>query len=83
VGLAAGRRQDAGALLPQQQGDGLERRADGGRDATALRGRLDLTGGPREHRDDVAAVVDAPLVPRGGVASAPLALAWSSHELLL
>ena len=33
--------------------------------------------------NDVAAVVDASLLPRGGRASARLALAWSSHRLLL
>ena len=33
--------------------------------------------------NDVAAVTDAPLLPRGGTASARLALAWSSHRLLL
>src|SRR5260370_545816 len=44
---------------------------------------LDLPDSPGEHRDDVAAVVDASLLPRGGTASARLALAWSSHRLLL
>ena len=33
--------------------------------------------------NDVAAVADAPLLPQGGTASARLALAWSSHRLLL
>ena len=45
--------------------------------------RLDLTRGSGEHRDDVAAVADASLLPRGGTASARLALAWSSQRLLL
>ena len=51
--------------------------------SAALGSRLKLTGGSGEHRDDVAAVADAPLLPRGGTASARLALAWSSHRLLL
>ena len=76
-------RLDAGALLAQQQGDGLELRAHGGRHAAALGGRLDLTDGSGEHLDDVATVADASLIPRGGTASARLALAWSSHKLLL
>jgi hypothetical protein len=37
--------------------------------------RLDLTDSSGEYRDDVAAVVDASLLPRGGTASARLALA--------
>ena len=81
--VASGRRPDAGALVPQQQGDGLELRAHGRRHAAAPGSRLDLTGGSGEHRDDVAAVADASLLPRGGTASARLALAWSSHRLLL
>ena len=36
-----------------------------------------------EHRDDIAAVVDASPLPRGATASARLALAWSSQRLLL
>jgi len=74
---------DAGPLVPQQQGDGLELRAHGRRHPAALRGRLDLTGGPGEHRDGVAVVADASLLPRGGTASARLALACWSHRLLL
>ena len=69
------RRPDAGALVPQQHGDGLELRAHGRRHAAALDRRLKLTGGSGEHRDDVAAVAGAPLLPRGGTASARLALA--------
>jgi hypothetical protein len=81
--VASGRRPDAGTLVPQQQGDGLELRAHGRRHAAAAGSRLDLTDGSGEHRDDIAAVVDAPLLARGGTASARLALAWSSHRLLL
>src|SRR5882757_10513317 len=81
--VASGRRPDAGTLVPQQQGDGLELRAHGRRHAAAPGSRLDLTDGSGEHRDDIAAVVDASLLPRGGTASARLALAWSSHRLLL
>jgi hypothetical protein len=73
--VAAGRRPDAGALVAQQQGDGLELGAHGRRDPAAVSGRLDLTDGSGEHRDDVAAVADASLLPRGGTASARLALA--------
>jgi hypothetical protein len=82
--VASGRRPDAGTLVPQQQGDGLELRAHGRRHAAAPGSRLDLTDGSGEHRDHIAAVVvDAPLFPRGAMASARLALAWSSHRLLL
>src|SRR5205807_7857316 len=81
--VASGRRPDPGALVPQQQGDGLELRAHGGRHATTLGSRLDLTGVSREHRDDVVAVADVSLLPRGGTASTGLALAWSSQRLLL
>src|SRR5580700_9619666 len=81
--VASGRRPDPGALVPQQQGDGLELRAHGRRHAAALGSRLDLTGVSGEHRHDVAVVADASLIPRGGTASARLALAWSSQRLLL
>src|SRR5580692_1486561 len=81
--VASGRRPDASTLVPQQQGGGLKLRAHGRRHAAAPGSRLDLTDGPGEHRDDIAAVVDASLLPRGGTASASLALAWSSHRLLL
>src|SRR5467141_1163453 len=81
--VASGRRPDAGTLVPQQQGDGLELRAHPRRHAAAPGSRLDLTDGPGEHRDNIAAVADASLLPRGGTASACLALAWSSHRLLL
>jgi len=81
--VASGRRPDAGTLVPQQQRGGLELRAHGRRHAAAPGSRLDLTDGSGEHRDDIAAVVDASLLPRGGTASAGLALAWSSHRLLL
>src|SRR6202451_1955960 len=81
--VASGRRTDAGALIPQQQGDGLELRAHGRRHAAAPGSRLDLTDGPGEHRDDITALVDAAVLPRGGTASARLGLAWSSHRLLL
>src|SRR6516164_7630425 len=52
--VASGR-PDAGALVPQQQGNGLELRMHGRRHAAAPGSRLDLTDGPGEHRDDVAA----------------------------
>jgi hypothetical protein len=81
--VASGPRPDAGTLVPQQQGDGLELRAHGRRHAATPGSRLDLTDGSGEHRNDIAAVVDASLLPRGGTASARLALAWSSHRLLL
>src|SRR5439155_11530706 len=81
--VASGHRPDAGTLVPQQQGDGLELRAHRRRHAAALGRRFDLTGGSSEHRDDVAVVADASLLPRGGTASARLALAWSSQRLLL
>src|SRR6476646_9600918 len=81
--VASGRGPDAGTLVPQQQGDGLELRAHGRRHAAAPGSRLDLTDGSGEHRDDIAALVDAPLLPRGVTASARLALAWLSHRLLL
>jgi hypothetical protein len=81
--VTSGRRPDPGALVPQQQGDGLELRAHGRRHAAAPGSRLDLTDGSGEHRDDIAAVVDASLLARGGTASARLALAWSSQRLLL
>src|SRR5690242_12511778 len=74
---------DAGPFVPQQHGDGLELRAHGRRHAAALDGRLDLTDGSGEHRDDVAVVADASLLRRGGTASALLALACSSQKLLL
>src|ERR1700688_601610 len=81
--VASGCRPDAGALVPQQQGDGLELRAHGRRHTAVPDSRLDLTGGSGEHRDDVAVVADASLLPRGGTASVRLPLAWSSHRLLL
>src|SRR5439155_12495964 len=81
--VASGRRQDPGALVPQQQGDGQKLLAHGKRHAAALGSRLDLTGVSGEHRHDVAVVADASLIPRGGTASARLALAWSSQRLLL
>jgi hypothetical protein len=80
--VASGRRPDAGTLVPQQQGDGLELRAHGRRHAAAPGSRLDLTDRSGEHRNDIAAVV-ASLLPRGATASAYLALAWSNHRLLL
>jgi hypothetical protein len=81
--VASGRRPDAGTLIPQQQGDSLELRAHGRRHAAAPGSRLDLTDSSGEHRDNIAAVVDASLLPRDATASARLALAWSSHRLLL
>src|SRR4029077_19365938 len=81
--IASARRPDASTLIPQQQGDGLELRAHGGRHAAALGSRLDLTGVSGKHRHDIAVVADASLIPRGGTASARLALAWSSQRLLL
>src|ERR1700750_222528 len=81
--VASARRPDAGTLIPQQQGDGLELRAHGGRHAAALGSRLHLTGVPGKHRHDIAVVADASLIPRGGTASARLALAWASQRLLL
>jgi hypothetical protein len=84
TGFAAGGiRPEAGALVPQQQGDRLELHAHGGRHPTALGGRFDLTDRSGEHRDDVVGVADPSLVPRGGTPSAGPALAWSGHELLL
>jgi hypothetical protein len=74
---------DAGSLVPQQQGDGLELGADGGRHPAAPGGRLDLADGPGENREHVAAIADTSLLARDGTASAPLALAWLSHKLLL
>ena len=56
VGVAAGLvRPDPGVLLAHQQCDDLELRAHRGRHAAALGGRLDLTDGAGEHRDDVVA----------------------------
>src|ERR1700683_3450902 len=81
--VVSGRRPDAGALVPQQQGDGLELRTHGRRHAAAPSSRLDLTGSSGEHRDDITTVVDASLRPRGGTARARRALAGSSHRLLL
>ena len=81
--VASGRRPDAGALVPQQQGHGLELRAHGRRYAAAPGRCLDLTDGSGKHRDDIAVVMHASLLARGGTASARLALAWSSHRLLL
>src|SRR5690242_14877732 len=78
--VASGRRLDTGALVPQEQGDSLELRTHRRRHAAALGSRLDLTGGSGEHRDSVAAMADAMLLPRGGTASARLALAWWSHR---
>src|ERR1700730_13698260 len=80
---ASVRRPAAGTLVPQQHGGGVKLRAHGRRHAAAPGSRLDLTDGSGEHLDDIAAVVDASLLPRGGTASAGLALAWSSHRLLL
>jgi len=81
--VASARCPDAGTLIPKQEGDGLELRTHGRRHAAALGGRLDLTSVSGEHRHDIAVVPDASLIPRGGTASARLALAWSSHRLLL
>src|SRR5260370_915658 len=81
-GAGASRRGAGGALAPRRRGDGREFGAHGGRTAAARGSRLALTDGRGEHRDDVAAVADAPLLPRGATASARLALAWSSHRLL-
>jgi hypothetical protein len=80
---ASGRRLDPGTLVPQQHGDGLELRPHGRSHAAAPGGRLDLADGSGELRDDVAAMTDAPLLGRDGMASARLALAWLSHKLLL
>src|SRR5258708_39997675 len=81
--VASGRRPAASTLVPQQQGGSLELRAPGRRHRAAPGSRLDLTDGPGEHRDDIAAVADASLLRRGATASARLALAWSNHTLLL
>jgi hypothetical protein len=81
--VASGRRPDAGTLVPQQQGDGLKPRAHARRHAAAPDSRLDLTDGSGEHRDDVATVAGVWLLPRGTTACARLALARSSHRLLL
>src|SRR5258708_7396731 len=80
--VASGRRPDASTLVPQQQGGSLELRAHGRRHPAAPGSRLDLTDGPGEHRDDIAAVADASLLRRGATASAPLALARSNPTLL-
>jgi hypothetical protein len=83
VTVATGRvREDPGALLAQQQGDGLELRAHRRRHAAALDGRLDLADGSGQRGEDVAGLADPSLLPRA-TASARLALAWSSHVLLL
>src|ERR1700735_93782 len=81
--VAPGRRPDAGALVPQQQGDGLKLRTHSRRHAAAPSSRLDLTDSSGQYRDDAVAVADASLLPRRGTGSARLALAWSSHRLLL
>jgi hypothetical protein len=83
VTVASGRRPDAGTLVSQQQRGGLELRAHGWRHAAAPGSRLDLTDGSGEHWDNIAAVMDAPRLPRGATASTRMALAWSSHRLLL
>ena len=61
--VASGRRPDAGTLIPQQQGDGLELRAHGRRHAAALGSRLDLTGrvgrAPTRHRRGGGRVADS------------------------
>src|SRR5258707_3336616 len=81
--VASGRRPDASTLVPQQQGGSLELRAHGRRHPAAPGSRLDLTDGPGEHRDDIAAVADASLLRRGATASARLALAWANHTIFL
>src|SRR5260221_11072454 len=80
--VASGPRPDAGTLVPQQQGDGLELRAHSRRHAATPGSRLDLTDGSGEHGNDIAPVVDAALLPRGGTANARLTLAWTSQGLL-
>jgi hypothetical protein len=81
--VGCNRRLDAGALVPQQQGDGLELRAHDRRHAATPGRLLNLAGDPGERREGVAALADTLLLPRGGTASARLTLAWSSHRLLL
>ena len=80
--VAAGRLPDAGALVPQQQGDGLELRPHGRRHLAAADGRLDPAGVLRERRDHVTALAGSPPA-RDGTAGARLALARSSHRFLL
>src|SRR6185437_16642548 len=76
---------DAGTLLAHQQGDDLERGATRRPEGAALRTRLDLAHGAREHREDalVVEVAGTPLVAWCGAGGAGLALASSSQELLL
>src|SRR5260221_10244467 len=81
--VVPGRGREASTLVPQQQGGSLELRAHGRRHPAAPGSRLDLTDGPGEHRDDIAAVADASLLRRGATASARLALAWSNPTPLL
>ena len=76
---------DPGALLAHQQGDDLELRRGGRLHRCRARRWLDLAHGAGEHRDDAVVVARAGtwLVPGRGTASARLALASSSHRLLL
>src|SRR6185312_8483969 len=81
--VASGHGADAGMLVSQHQGDGLEPGAQARCHAAAPDSRLDLADGPGKHRDDVAAVARWWLLPRGATTNAGTALAWSSHRLLL
>ena len=79
VSLLFSVRPDPGALIAQQQCDGLELRARRGRHPAVPQGGLDLPDGAGEHRDDVVAAAAAPTVARGATASPGLGLASSSH----
>ena len=86
VDLAAGLvALDARALLADQQCDDLELCAYRRHHGSTLDGRLDLAHSAGEDGDDAVVVAPAgtTLVPRGGTASARLALASLSHRLLL
>src|SRR6185437_483087 len=80
---APGPHPDAGALVSQQQGDGLILRAHGRRRPAAPDSRLDLTDGSVKLRDDVAVAADASLLLCIGIGRAVPALACSSQKLLL
>src|SRR5690348_2076282 len=80
---APGPRPDAGALVSQQQGDGLILRAHGRRHPAAPGSRLHLADGSVKLRDDIAVAADASLLLCIGAGSALPALACSSQKLLL
>src|SRR5260221_9922229 len=80
--VVPGRGREASTLVPQQQGGSLELRAHGRRHPAAPGSRLDLTDGPGEHRDDIAAVADASLLRRGATAGPRPAPARADPTLL-